>query len=217
MATNAYIAHEDGTPFTEAELNSSGCPDCDRLSAPELARRAEQAAAEKAAYRAERAVVVRKRAAVVSLEEIAAMQDPKSKQHSEPLQFSINPIPVPCPKHVPRKHPWIEAVKLEDLDDEILQKFVPSASGNPEGKGFMPYMAGPCYFPTGFVYEDREFSQEEIHAEIERRKTVPARVENAMQKYLRLSRVPQFWITDAERKFLQSREAALCALKLRMR
>jgi hypothetical protein len=211
MPTNAQIVHEDGTPFTEEELNSSGCPDCDRLSAPELARRAEQAAAEKSAYRAER-VVVRKRFPLVSHEEIAAMQDPK--RFSEPLQFSINPIPVPCPKHVPRKHPWIEAVQLEDLDDTILQKFVPGP-GNPVG--WAPYIAGASYFPKGFCYEDREFSQAEVRAEIERRKTQPARVENAMQKYLRLSRIPQFWISDSERKFLQSREAALVALKLRMR
>ena len=212
MNSQPQIVHADGVPFTEAELNSSGCPDCDRLSAPELARRAEQAAAEKA-YQAERAVVVRKRLPIVSHEEIAAMQGPT--RSSESLPFSINPIPVPCPKHVPRKHPWIEAVKLEDLDDAILQNFLPDANGNPVG--WEPYLAGPSYFPQGFCYEDREFSQAEVSAEIERRKTQPARVENATQKYLRLSRVPSTWITDAERKFLQSREAALVALKLRMR
>jgi hypothetical protein len=214
MATNAQITHEDGTPFTEAELNSCGCPDCDALSAPALARRAAEYAEwreRKPVYRPESDGVTRKRPGQAS----APIQPAPMCGYPQVKAFSIDPIPVRCPKHVLRKHPWIEAIKLEDLDDEILQKFVFGTDGN--GIGWAPILAGPSDFPKGFCYDGREWSIEEIVGEIERRKTVPARVENAMQKYLRLSRVPHFWITDAERRFLQSREAAIAAMKLRMR
>jgi hypothetical protein len=229
MATNAYIAHEDGTPFTETELDNflTGCPDCDVLSAPELARRVERDAAVRAERDARRGQPI----FVLSYEEIPAMQDSKSifapkhevvvRKRPDSVQHSpkadavcIDTIPVRCPKHVLRKHPWIAAIKLEDLDDQILHNF---AQFCVDGKVWVPALAGPCYFPKGFCYEGREWSQDEVHAEIERRKGKPARVENAMQKYLRLSRVPSHWITDAERRFLQSREAALVSLKLRMR
>jgi hypothetical protein len=100
MAMNAQIVHEDGTPFTEAELNSSGCSDCDRLSAPELARRAERQAAEEAARQAQHPVVVRKRSVVVSYDDAMATQD--SNRATESYQHSFAPIPVRCPKHVLR-------------------------------------------------------------------------------------------------------------------
>ena len=215
MNQQARIVHEDGTPFTEAELiqaeKDSRCPECDALSAPELARRGENPEPILAGIEHGTVVVRKRTAAPPALRgDITTLLDSPNERQAN----FIDLIPVRCPKHVLRPHPWIAAIKLEDLDTEILQNFV---QGTVNGRVWVPMLAGPSNFPQGFCYEDREWSQEEIHAEIERRKDKPARVETAVQKYQRLSRVPSHWTTEAEQKFLRSRDAALAALKLRMR
>jgi hypothetical protein len=214
MNHRAQLVHEDGTPFTEAELiqaeKDSRCPECDALSAPELARRGENPEPILAGIEHATVVVRKRTAASPALRGPITLPDSPNERQAN----FIDLIPVRCPKHVLRPHPWIAAIKLEDLDTKILQNFV---RGTVNGRVWVPMLAGPSNFPQGFCYQDREFSQAEVRAEIERRKTQPTRVENAMQKYQRLSRIPQFWISDSERKFLQSREAALVALKLRMR
>jgi hypothetical protein len=179
MNHSARIVHEDGTPFADGEWQEPRCPDCDALSlsAPKSARRAEKPEPIWAGVEHE-TVVVRKRPTASALDKNSGPITLPDSPNERTAKF-IDLIPVRCPRHVLRPHPWISAIKLQDLDDEILANFV--RGQNSEGRVVVPMLAGPSYFPKGFCYEDREFSQEEIHAEIERRKGQPARVENAMR------------------------------------